>query len=273
MPLPKLPRPAGQTGRPANGKLDALGLVVLRVPALRFHARRFHAWHSHARHSLGAALAVALGGFILLVVLLLPVAPVHATSAAGLPSEPPTNHVLDGADLLSRAAVADVARGLEQFSPQQVQASWVSVDRLDYGLGLPQLGEQLLERWSGGTDQNQLLFLIDGQTSATAIVASAPLQQQLGADLLKSTARTTMAQPLREGARYRQASLDAMNRIAVVLAGGADPGPPEINAVTVLPTHIPSREETESSNAFTWVIVLLVVGTLVPMLTWWVFSR
>ncbi|MFZ9973545.1 MAG: TPM domain-containing protein, partial [Vulcanococcus sp.] len=28
-----------------------------------------------------------------------------------------------------------------------------------------------------------------------------------------------------------------------------------------------------SSNAFLWVVVLLVVGTLVPMITWWVFSR
>ena len=32
-------------------------------------------------------------------------------------------------------------------------------------------------------------------------------------------------------------------------------------------------EETKESNAFTWVIVLLVVGTIIPMATWWVFSR
>jgi uncharacterized protein len=38
-------------------------------------------------------------------------------------------------------------------------------------------------------------------------------------------------------------------------------------------SNIPSREDTAGSNAFTWVVVLLVVGTVVPMLTWWVFSR
>jgi uncharacterized protein len=38
-------------------------------------------------------------------------------------------------------------------------------------------------------------------------------------------------------------------------------------------SNVPSREQTESSNAFTWVVVLLVVGTVVPMATWWVFSR
>jgi uncharacterized protein len=46
-----------------------------------------------------------------------------------------------------------------------------------------------------------------------------------------------------------------------------------IEDAAVVPTNIPTREETASSNAFTWVIVLLVVGTIVPMLTWWVFSR
>jgi uncharacterized protein len=38
-------------------------------------------------------------------------------------------------------------------------------------------------------------------------------------------------------------------------------------------SNVPSREQTETSNAFTWVVVLLVVGTVVPMATWWVFSR
>lgn len=38
-------------------------------------------------------------------------------------------------------------------------------------------------------------------------------------------------------------------------------------------SNIPTREETAAGNGFQWVIVLLVVGTIVPMLTWWVFSR
>jgi uncharacterized protein len=82
-----------------------------------------------------------------------------------------------------------------------------------------------------------------------------------------------MAQPLREGNRYRQASLDALERLSIVLRGGEDPGEPAVSEATVVATNIPTREETASSNAFTWVVVLLVVGTIVPMLTWWVFSR
>jgi uncharacterized protein len=82
-----------------------------------------------------------------------------------------------------------------------------------------------------------------------------------------------MGLPLREGARYRQASVDALDRLAVVLNGGEDPGPPQLVERMPIETNIPTREETESSNAFLWVVVLLVVGTLVPMITWWVFSR
>ena len=82
-----------------------------------------------------------------------------------------------------------------------------------------------------------------------------------------------MSAPLRGGDRYRQATLDGINRLATVLSGGEDPGPPEEIVRTTLPTNIPTQEETESSNATTWIVVLLVLGTIIPMATWWVFSR
>jgi uncharacterized protein len=61
--------------------------------------------------------------------------------------------------------------------------------------------------------------------------------------------------------------------LSTVLGGGEDPGPPAEIVRTTLPTNIPTQEETESSNATTWIIVLLVLGTIIPMATWWVFSR
>jgi len=209
---------------------------------------------------------------VLSLVLLVLAAPAFALSANDLPEAPPTGHVLDQAQLLSRAGAADVGKSLDALGGQQIQASWVSVPRLDYDLTLGQFGQQLLERWEAAGSE-QLVLLIDGQTSATAIVATPLLQQRLSPELLRSTSRTTMAQPLRNGNRYRQASLDAIARLAVVLDGGEDPGEPTL-AVNPVPTaRVPSREQTLSSNATTWVIVLLVVGTIVPMLTWWVFSR
>jgi uncharacterized protein len=182
--------------------------------------------------------------------------------------------VLDTAEVLSRAANAEVSHQLEALTGQRIDAHLVTVKRLDYGLSLPQLGEQLLERWQGsGGLENRLLFLIDSQTNTAAVVASSSLDGQLPPSLLRSTARTTMAVPIREGARFRQASLDGIERLLTVLQGGEDPGEPVTAEVVAAPTNIPTREETAESNAFTWVIVLLVVGTIVPMATWWVFSR
>ena len=214
-----------------------------------------------------AALCCSLGSLVC-------PAPALAISAAGLPAAAPQERVLDTADVLSRAASAELGKTLESFNADRVDAHLITVNRLDYGLGLPQLGAELLQRWAdAGADPNQLLFLIDSQTNSAAVVASPDLSGQLDSSLLRSTARTTMAQPIRDGGRYRQGSLDAMTRLLTVLEGGDDPGEPVTADVVTQPTNIPTKEETASSNAFTWVVVLLVLGTIVPMLTWWVFSR
>lgn len=202
------------------------------------------------------------------------VSPALALSANDFPADPPSSHLLDRGEVFSRASGAEVEKQLEALTAEHVDAHLVTIQRLDYGLSLEQLGQQLIQRWdSASADANQLLLLIDTKTKAVAIQASPQLERQLPAELLRSTARSTMAQPLRSGDRYRQATVDALDRLTTVLQGGEDPGERVIAESPVLPTNIPSREETKSSNAYTWVVVLLVVGSVVPMLTWWVFSR
>jgi len=197
-----------------------------------------------------------------------------ATGLADFPGQRPSSHVLDSADVLSRAASGDVNQRLEQFSELGVDARLVTLRRLDYGVSLETLGEELLQQWQDEASRDGLLLLlIEAQNNSAAIVASSTLLEQLPASLLSSTAISTMGLPLREGSRYRQASLDALGRLEVVLNGGEDPGPPQLVERMPVETNIPTKEETESSNAFLWVVVLLVVGTLVPMITWWVFSR
>jgi len=219
-----------------------------------------------------------------LVLILLALAPIDAALAVSLkdlPSSPPASALLDSADVFSRASRGEIEKQLEAFRAERVDARLITVPRLDYGLTLEQLGQELVKCWTapepataGVTTQDPLLLvLVDAQTKAAAVVASEPLERQLPPELLRSTARTTMALPLREGNRYRQASLDGLTRLATVLRGGEDPGEPEIASEAVITTNIPSHEETESSNGFTWIVVLLVVGSVVPMLTWWVFSR
>jgi len=217
--------------------------------------------------------AVLLSAALLFAGLALPAA-AWATGAADFPAQPPASHVIDEADLLSRAAGTELDRRLREFGGDHIDARLVTLRRLDYGLSLDALGEQLVERWSADElDRSLLLLLIESQNNSAAVVASPDLEGQLPSELLSSTAISTMGLPLREGARYRQASVDALDRLAVVLNGGEDPGPPQLAERMPIETNIPTREETQSSNAFLWVVVLLVVGTLVPMITWWVFSR
>jgi uncharacterized protein len=232
-------------------------------------------------HRPGGFRLAVVHAWVLVVPLVLcaPEGAAWALAVGDLPPEPPATHVLDTADVLSRAGNAEIERLMDTFSSDRVDARLVTVGRLDYGLSLDQLGQDLVDRWgtsrqgSNASASPLLLLLIDTTTRAASIVAAPGLERQLPTDLLRSTARTTMAQPLREGQRYRQATVDALQRLSTVLEGGEDPGEPVVQEAQVVASNIPSQEETRSSNAFTWVVVLLVVGTLVPMLTWWVFSR
>ncbi|MCT0199342.1 TPM domain-containing protein [Synechococcus sp. CS-1325] len=206
---------------------------------------------------------------------LLPLQPALAASARDFPAQAPLNHVTDAASLFSRATAAELEKRLAAFEASHVQARLVTVGRLDYGLELDSLGADLIQRWNSisTTGEPSLLLLIDGQTNTAAVKASPDLLEQLPASLLRSTADTTMDIPLRMGSRYRQASIDALNRLEQVLSGADDPGPPLELEQPVVVTSIPTQAETAAGSGFTWVVILLVVGTIVPMLTWWVFSR
>jgi uncharacterized protein len=209
---------------------------------------------------------------LLLFGLLLPSGPAWAVAAADFPASAPTSNVLDGAEVLSRATVTDLENKLLSFEEAHVQARLVTLRRLDYGLSLADLGDQLLQRWQS-PDDAQIVVLIETKSNSAAIRGDREAEPLLPQSLLTNTAETTMAQPLRDGGLYRQALVDGLNRLSTVLAGAEDPGPPPQAEEIAVVSNVPSAEETASSNARTWLIVLLAVGTVVPMATWWVFSR
>ena len=157
------------------------------------------------------------------LLLVVPVA--NAVAPMDFPPSAPDESVTDSAEVLSRSSRSELGARLEQLRAEKVDARLVTLRRLDYGLSLNQFGEQLLERWSSETNDFPLvLFLIEAQNKQASVVADPLLLDRISKDLLSSTGRTTMSQPLREGDRYRQASLDGITRLEVVLNGGADPG-------------------------------------------------
>ena len=115
-----------------------------------------------------------------------------ATGLADFPSQPPASHVLDQADLLSRSADAELDRRLQDFGGDRIDARLVTLRRLDYGLSLDALGDQLVQAWgSDASDRSLLLLLIESQNNSAAVVASNDLEGQLSTELLSSTAIST----------------------------------------------------------------------------------
>ena len=209
---------------------------------------------------------------LLAVLVLLPAGNAHAVAPQDFPATAPAEHVLDGADVLSRATNGELSKRFAQLEQEHINANLVTLRRLDYGLDLDGFAEELMQRWQGA-DDGSLLMVIETSSNSASIQADQRVQKLLPQSLLASTADTTMDRPLRDGGRYRQAVLDGLGRLETVLGGAEDPGPPLVAETQVVVSNVPTQEETAESKAWVWITVLMVLGTLVPMATWWVFSR
>ncbi|MCY4173046.1 MAG: TPM domain-containing protein [Cyanobacteria bacterium MAG CAR3_bin_5] len=220
---------------------------------------------------------MAMGWFLGLLVLGLVVLapPSMAMTAADLPATPPEQErVVDQAEVLSRSAAGELNRRLSDLTGYGVEANLVTLERVDYGSTPATVATDLLERWQQQDPRERLVTLVETRTGQVAVVVSPALARRLPPDLLQSTAEDTMAGQLRRGEGYRMTMLGGIQRLDTVLAGEEDPGPPAPEAaMPAVRSNIPSHEETAASNALTWVAVLLGLGTVIPMLTWWVFSR
>ncbi|ABM78216.1 photosystem II repair protein Psb32 [Prochlorococcus marinus] len=218
---------------------------------------------------LGVLISILLG-----LILLVPGA--FAITTEDLPVARPEGHVVDSADVLSRVSRSQIEGRLVELGNERLDARLITLRKLDYGVSLSSFGSSLIDRWSTNAGEKELpllVMLIDAQTKQTVVLADTSLRSTLPDALLQSTGRTTMNKPVVGGERYQQASFDAIARLQVVLDGGEDPGPPIEAFSAIKQTNIPSQEQTQSSNATLVVVVLMVVGTIVPMATWWVFSR
>ena len=213
------------------------------------------------------------GLFLLALVALMP--PAMALTAADFPAAPPMQErVLDQGEVFSRAAAGELNRHLGQLTSYGVEANLVTLERVDYGSTPATVAADLLEQWRQQDPRERLVALVETRTGQVAVVASPSLAKRLPDGLLDSTAEDTMAGQLRRGEGYRVTVLRGLQRLDAVLAGGADPGPPVLEAaMPAARSNVPSHEETITSNALIWVAVLLGLGTVIPMLTWWVFSR
>ena len=98
---------------------------------------------------------------LLLVSLALPALPALAVAPADFPAAAPEGHVLDSADVLSRASTGELGARLANFESDHINANLVTVKRLDYNVDLDSFASELLSRWHGSDDDSDLLIAID----------------------------------------------------------------------------------------------------------------
>jgi uncharacterized protein len=211
--------------------------------------------------------------FVLMAQLLM--MPAWAESIYEMPQSPPEHPVLDQSEILSRVTEGTINRQLEDLRQQQQQQEvyFVTVRRLDYDETIDSFAQKLFQRWftTPEAQANATLLVIDTLTDNTGIATGESAKQRLSDAIARSVAQETVLVPLKYGNRYNQAFLDASDRITAVLSGQPDPGAPTISETVQAESTFATPEETQESNATVWVIVLLVLATVIPMATYYLY--
>ncbi|MDQ2097155.1 MAG: TPM domain-containing protein [Tychonema bourrellyi B0820] len=216
---------------------------------------------------LAAAIAIAL------IASQMAVLPALATGVYEMPmlSAGDRTWVWDKGDVLSRSSESTITSVLDNLETQTgKQVRFVTIHRLDYGETTATFTKQLFEQWFPATEDqtNQILLVLDTVTNSAAIRTGEGVKSLLTDDIAQSVAGETVQVPLREGNKYNEAFTAASDRIATVLSGQPDPGAPEVVDNTQVEGTFKKAEETDRGNATVIVVVLLVLATVIPMVTY-----
>jgi uncharacterized protein len=200
--------------------------------------------------------------------------PAQATSIYEMPETAPEGRILDQSEILSRISETQIASQLDDLAQKHNQSVYItSVRRLDYEVTIESFTQDLFKRWfpTVGDQANKTLLAIDSLTDNTAIVSGPEAKTLLTDSIATSIVQETIPVPLKYGNRYNQAFADASDRITQVLSGQADPGPPVVKETVNTESTFATPEETKESNAITWVIVLVILSTVIPMATYYLY--
>ncbi|MEA5465124.1 photosystem II repair protein Psb32 [Leptothoe sp. PORK10 BA2] len=202
-------------------------------------------------------------------------APAHATGMYDMPLNPSSDGwVLDGAQRITRLNESNLNKDLQKLSDQTGQdVRYVTIHRLDYGETAQSFADQLFTRWFPTPDvgANQTVVVLDDVTNTIGLASGEETSALLTAEIAESLTQETMKAPLLKNNSYNQAFGDATVRLASVLAGEADPGPPIIEETINVEGTFATAEETEEHRTIsTWVVVvLLILATVIPMATYY----
>ncbi|MGB5596436.1 MAG: TPM domain-containing protein [Crocosphaera sp.] len=208
-------------------------------------------------------LAIAFGAII---------APAAATGVYDLPVLSPgsSTWIVDQADAISFSNENRLTGQLNKLAENTgTEVRLIAVRRLDYGTTIDSLADDIFSKWYPIPEEqtNQVILVIDTFTNKVALRQGDETKSLLTDDIATSVVKETVAVPLRNGAKYNQAFLEAGDRLVAVLAGNPDPGPPEVQEINIESTFT-SAEDTDDTNATIWVVVFIVLATVIPMATY-----
>ena len=201
--------------------------------------------------------------------------PAYATGVKDLPNlGNDSAGVVDQAEVISRINEGKLNNTLKKLAKDTGNGvSLVAIRRLDYGETIDSFADKLFNTWFPTPEAraNQTLLVVDSLTNNVAIRTGEAVKEVMGDDIAQSVAVDTVGVPLREDSKYNQALLDASDRLVAVLSGNPDPGPPEVQDTLNIEGTFTAAEDTDAGNATIWVIGLLIVATIIPMATYYLF--
>jgi uncharacterized protein len=216
------------------------------------------------------SLAVALA--ITLIASQIAVMPALATGVYEMPvSAGEGTWVFDKGEVLSRSSESNISSVLDNLAKQTgKEVRFVTFHRLDYGETAASFSSQLFEKWFPTAEEkaDRALLVLDTVTNSAAISAGEGVKSLLTDEIAQSVTGETLQVPLREGDKYNEAVTAAASRIATVLSGEPDPGAPKVVDNIQVEGTFKKAEETDRGSATTVVVVLLVLATVIPMVTY-----
>jgi uncharacterized protein len=228
--------------------------------------KQLFSWRKYLQ-PLAAAIAIAL------IASQMAVLPALATGVYEMPvlSAGDRTWVFDKGDVLSRSSESNISSVLDNLENQTgKQVRFVTIHRLDYGETTATFTDQLFQQWFPTKEDqtNQILLVLDTVTNSAAIRTGEGVKSLLSDEIAQSVAGETVQVPLREGNKYNEAFAAASTRIATVLSGEPDPGAPQVVDNIQVEGTFKKAEETDQGNATVVVVVLLVLATVIPMVTY-----
>ncbi|MEB3358383.1 MAG: TPM domain-containing protein [Synechococcales bacterium] len=229
----------------------------------------------HPVKSAVVAIAVLISGLLLMATLW--VLPAQATGIYDMPPLAPDDSVwvLDQADIISRVNEGQLSREFSQLASETGnQVRFVTIHRLDYGETIETFTAKLFDKWFPTAEEqaNQVLMVLDSVTNNVAIRTGDGVKTVLPDATATSVAQETVLVPLRQGDKYNQAFLDAGDRLATVLSGQPDPGPPVVESTIQAEGTFADAEETDQGSATVLVVGFLIAATIIPMATYYAYQ-